>query len=209
MKIMKNILSTNINPKVFFSVIIIVSLVSISLIVYAKTLTIGETGDILYIKSDVGIGTTNPGYKLDVSDGDINVSNVYRQAGTAGINITCSGGQILENPVVSGGIVTGGTCAVGGGGTQGPPGPQGPRGLQGIQGPQGPPAPSAICTYDGHTYSTGAICEVGSRSCKWPDTCGGVSCPSFGYRICYIAQKCQSSGGWSAWDTITDYPSCK
>jgi len=162
MKIMKNIFNTNINPKVFFSVIIIVSLISISLIVYAKTLTIGETGDILYIISKVGIGTTNPGYKLDVSGGDINVSNVYRQAGTAGINITCSGGQILENPVVSGGIVTGGTCAVGGGGTQGPPGPQGPRGLQGPEGergPQGPypPAPTG-CVFDGKTYAVGDKC---------------------------------------------------
>ncbi len=57
----------------------------------------------------VGIGT-NPGYKLDVS-GDINASGVFRVSGSSGATTTCSGGQFLQNAVVAGGIVTGGTCA--------------------------------------------------------------------------------------------------
>jgi len=141
---------------------------------------------------NVGAGTG-----ISVAADTVNVKNT---------SFSCTGTDVLQSINIDTGAKT---CVAAGGGAQGPPGPQGPRGLQGLQGPQGPAAPSAICTYDGHTYSTGAICEVGSRSCKWPDTCGGVSCPSFGYQICYIAQKCQSSGGWSAFDTIADYPSCK
>lgn len=62
--------------------------------------------------SRVGIalgGTTLPSYPLDVA-GNINSSTGYRVGGTAGSSVTCSGGQVLQNQVVSGGIVTGGSC---------------------------------------------------------------------------------------------------
>ncbi|MBW4062252.1 hypothetical protein HJC99_06825 [Candidatus Saccharibacteria bacterium] len=63
----------------------------------------------------VGIGTNAPSYMLDIA-GTVNAAGNYYSGGTAGVARTCSGGQILQNPVVSGGIVTGGTCATGGGG---------------------------------------------------------------------------------------------
>jgi hypothetical protein len=69
---------------------------------------------------NVGIGITTPGYKLDVSGGDINVSGVYRKGGTAGISINCGAGNTPSGITVSGGIVTSaGTCAEIGGGGEG------------------------------------------------------------------------------------------
>jgi len=65
--------------------------------------------------SRVGINKNNPGYALDVA-GDINTSGVYRAAGTSGATTTCSGGQLLQNAVVAGGIVTGGSCVAADGG---------------------------------------------------------------------------------------------
>ena len=78
--------------------------------------------DLLALKSgNVGVGTTTPSYKLDVSGGDANVSGVYRKGGTAGISLTCSSGQTVATTTVSGGIITGGICASisGGGGSPG------------------------------------------------------------------------------------------
>lgn len=56
-------------------------------------------------------GSSNPAYTLEVK-GDLNVgTGVYRSGGTAGLTATtCSGGQVMQNIVVAGGIVTGGTC---------------------------------------------------------------------------------------------------
>lgn len=70
-----------------------------------------NTTDIMTLLSggNVGIGTS-PSYKLDTA-GDINSSTGYRIGGAAGASTTCSGGQFLQNQVVSGGIVTGGSCA--------------------------------------------------------------------------------------------------
>jgi len=51
------------------------------------------------------------------------------------------------------------TGAQGPQGLTGVPGPMGPQGLTGPQGPAGPSAPSAICTWNGRTYSTGAECN--------------------------------------------------
>lgn len=60
---------------------------------------------------NVGVAATAPAYKLDVGSGDINVqSGVYRKNGIAGANTTCAFGEVLVQPVVSGGIVTEGTC---------------------------------------------------------------------------------------------------
>ncbi len=53
---------------------------------------------------NVGIGLTNPNYKLDVSGGDINVSGVFRKGGMAGISDSTAG--IPTSLTVSGGIVT-------------------------------------------------------------------------------------------------------
>jgi len=36
-------------------------------VVYAKTINLGEADDTVYIEGNIGIGTTSPGYKLDVS----------------------------------------------------------------------------------------------------------------------------------------------
>jgi len=67
---------------------------------------------------NIGVSTTNPGYKLDVQGGDINVSGVYRSAGSAGISIGCASGYVLASTTVVGGIITGGSCIqIGGGAT--------------------------------------------------------------------------------------------
>jgi len=65
----------------------------------------------------VGIGTLTPGYRLEITGGDLNLagSGVYRKAGAAGTNISCGGSQVLTGGVVSGGIMTGGACADNGG----------------------------------------------------------------------------------------------
>ncbi len=65
----------------------------------------GSTGNV-GIGLDVGLAN----YKFDV-DGDINSSGIYRVGGVAGATTTCSGGQVLQNLVATGGIVTAGTCA--------------------------------------------------------------------------------------------------
>jgi len=67
--------------------------------------------------TNVGIGTTNPSSKLDVS-GDINVSGVYRKGGTAGISVSCTSSTTPSGITISGGIVTSaGSCtSIGGGG---------------------------------------------------------------------------------------------
>jgi len=69
----------------------------------------------LYVSTNgiIGLGTAAPGYKLDVSGGDINVSGAFREAGTAGIALTCAAGEIIKGGAVSGGILTAGTCASG------------------------------------------------------------------------------------------------
>ncbi|MDI6798648.1 MAG: hypothetical protein QMD12_01460, partial [Candidatus Aenigmarchaeota archaeon] len=61
--------------------------------------------------TNVGIGTSIPGYKLDVQGGDINVSGVYRRGGVAGASITCGAGNTPSGITISGGIVTSaGSC---------------------------------------------------------------------------------------------------
>lgn len=63
------------------------------------------------ILSSTGVGVGGyANYKFDVV-GDINTSTGYRAGGTAGTAITCSGGQVLQDAVSIGGIITGGTCA--------------------------------------------------------------------------------------------------
>lgn len=72
-----------------------------------------------------GIGTHAPQYGLDVqangstNSGKINAAVGYVINGTAGASVTCSGGQFLQDQVVQGGIVTGGTCATASGGSGG------------------------------------------------------------------------------------------
>ena len=64
----------------------------------------------------LGIGNVSPAYMLDVS-GDINTTTGYRINGTAGLSsLTCTGGELLQNATIAGGIVTGGSCVAAGGG---------------------------------------------------------------------------------------------
>jgi hypothetical protein len=60
-------------------------------------------------------------YKLKVtSTGLVDSATGFAVAGTAGQTQDCSGtGYFLQNPVIKGGIITGGTCATGGGGGSG------------------------------------------------------------------------------------------
>jgi hypothetical protein len=82
----------------------------------------------------VRIGGLGPSGEAAIIFGSGDDTNLYRSAsntlktqdtfdaadysvnGTAGSSVTCSGGEFLQNQVVSGGIVTGGTCAAGAGG---------------------------------------------------------------------------------------------
>ncbi len=58
----------------------------------------------------IGVGPGGASYPLDVI-GEINTDTGYRVGGVAGATTTCSGGQVLQNLVATGGIVTAGTCA--------------------------------------------------------------------------------------------------
>ncbi|MBI5732514.1 hypothetical protein HY967_00955 [Candidatus Jorgensenbacteria bacterium] len=66
-------------------------------------------GDFLTRRLGVAIGTSTPGYALDVG-GDVNASGVFRKSGAAGMTVTCPSGQVLATTTVQGGIVTGGSC---------------------------------------------------------------------------------------------------
>jgi len=199
---MKNILSTNINPKVFFSVIIIVSLVSISLIVYAKTLTIGETGDILYIISKVGIGTATPTLPLEVV-GNVGWSGVLQKGSVPWSRLIsfpsdCPSGQYSYG---IGGSLRCSTPPTGGGGAASCPAGQVIRSfdlatgsvvcVSGPKGPKGPRGPQGVVQIT--TCSPGAICRI---SCSYYQDDVGEPCfmkpPNYEYY-----KVCQSNGTWS------------
>ena len=71
----------------------------------------------IYDNGNVGIGTANPSYKLDVQGGDINASGVYRKGGAAGLTGTftiqpssycsTSPATVVTYLTFSGGILTG------------------------------------------------------------------------------------------------------
>jgi hypothetical protein len=63
----------------------------------------------------IAIAQATATYTLDVG-GDVNTTTGYRVSGTAGSSVTCSSGNVLQNPVITGGIITGGTCIANGGG---------------------------------------------------------------------------------------------
>ena len=208
---MKKILSANINPKVFFSAIIIVSLISISLIVYAKTLTIGETGDILYIKSNVGIGTATPILPLEVV-GNVGWSGVLQTGWVPWQRLMnfpsdCPSGQYAHGigqtlkclTLPSGGAGGAASCPAG----------QAIRSFDLVtgsvvcdvlpQGPQGPPGPSGssglkFCSWTDKKYTPGARCSTG---CTYNQDHVGEPCfikpPNYQYY-----QVCQSNGSWSS-----------
>lgn len=133
---------------------------------------VGVPAGINYPGGSVGIGTADPAEALDVA-GAIAVD------GTAVID---DQGQWVGDP----------TGLQGPAGPQGPPGPQGPAGPQG---PPGPPAPSAICTWNGRTYSTGAECRAPASG----------SCDDL-----VPLYRCGSTGAWAQVDTVQrcDAPSC-
>jgi len=75
----------------------------------------------LYVSTtgNVGIGTAVPAYKVDIPVGDLNVGGVFRKAGTPGTALTCAAEEVIKGGVVSGGILTAGSCATGvAGGTE-------------------------------------------------------------------------------------------
>jgi hypothetical protein len=76
----------------------------------------GTTTFNLIDSSNTLLSITNSG----AGTASLNVDGGYQVAGTPGSSVTCSGGQFLQNQVVSGGIVTGGTCAAAGSGSQTP-----------------------------------------------------------------------------------------
>ena len=72
---------------------------------YYPSSNLGSLGNMnVLVGGSVGIGLTNPSYKLDVSGGDINVSGVFRKGGTSGISDSAAG--IPTSLTVNGGIVT-------------------------------------------------------------------------------------------------------
>jgi len=74
----------------------------------AVTLSAGNTGKINLNGNAVLTGTLS-------GSSTINAVTGYQTNGVSGSNVTCSGGQFLQNQVVSGGIVTGGSCTSSGG----------------------------------------------------------------------------------------------
>jgi hypothetical protein len=73
---------------------------------------VGTTTLNLIDGSNTVLSVTNSG----TGTASINADGGYQVAGTPGATVTCSGGQFLQNQVVNGGLVTGGTCASAGGG---------------------------------------------------------------------------------------------
>lgn len=65
-----------------------------------------QTGDLLTLANSSGTVLA----QFDAS-GNLNLaSGVYKSAGVSGSSSSCTGGQLFQNAVVSGGIVTGGSC---------------------------------------------------------------------------------------------------
>ena len=63
----------------------------------------------------ISIGQSSASYTLDVA-GDINTSTGFRVGGSAGAGITCTSGNVIQNPIIIGGIITDGTCVGNGAG---------------------------------------------------------------------------------------------
>ncbi|MDO8335829.1 MAG: carbohydrate binding domain-containing protein [Candidatus Saccharibacteria bacterium] len=62
-------------------------------------LFIGDTGYNILFNNSIGV------------TGNVDVSGAYKVGGVSGATTTCSGGQFLQNQVVTGGLTTAGTCA--------------------------------------------------------------------------------------------------
>jgi hypothetical protein len=63
--------------------------------------------------------TADTSSSLVTITGTVNSTSGYKFNGTAGSTTTCSGGNVLQNAVIQGGIITGGTCVANGGGSSG------------------------------------------------------------------------------------------
>ena len=70
----------------------------------AVTIAAGSTGKINLTGNTALTGTLS-------GSSTINAVTGYQTNGTSGVSVACSGGQFLQDQVVSGGITTGGTCA--------------------------------------------------------------------------------------------------
>jgi hypothetical protein len=81
----------------------------------AKTVTVGSTNTTSQTKIQAGSG----GISLTgavVGSSTIDAVSGFKYNGTAGLTQTCSGGDVISNAVVQGGIITGGGCVANGGG---------------------------------------------------------------------------------------------
>jgi len=80
----------------------------------ADLIVAGDTeANLLFVDASanrVGIGSATPGYALDVV-GVANATLGFSDAGVAGVDRNCAPGEYLEDPTVSGGIHTAGTCS--------------------------------------------------------------------------------------------------
>ena len=92
------------------------------------TIKIGSTATTLQKSGstftlDVSNGASNSTLVVADSGGAGNITlqldsgGTYAVGASTGSTTTCSGGNFLQNPVVTGGIITGGACAAGGGGS--------------------------------------------------------------------------------------------
>jgi parallel beta-helix repeat protein len=72
------------------------------------------TADILQLQNSSGTVLAKFDNAGNLQAPTVNAVSGYSYNGTAGVTTTCSGGQFLQNQVVQGGIVTGGSCAAAG-----------------------------------------------------------------------------------------------
>jgi hypothetical protein len=74
-------------------------------LLYINQNNASATGNLILVQT--GGSTT----KLSLTTaGDLNIAGVYKQNGTSGATIICSGAQLLSNSTYAGGLTTGGTC---------------------------------------------------------------------------------------------------
>jgi len=126
--------------------------------------------------NNVGIGTTNPGQRLDIFGGNIRING-------SGNGIIFPDGTFLKSAPVPGA-----------------PGPQGPRGPTGSQGPVGPPGPpttsvavcvsgslspcSSICAGRVIAGTSGPICIITSDTGSCTAYASGSNPPGFAPGVC-------------------------
>jgi len=144
----------------------------------------GTLSEAMRIRSNgnIGIGTTSPGQRLSVVGMIESASGGFKfPDGTLQTTAQLVGPKGAKGDKGDMGSA-GPTGLTGPTGATGPMGPQGPQGAKGDKGDPGPPLPMS-CHYNGHPYSTGAICAWSTNGvCE-----GGQK---------YILLKCKADGSW-------------